>query len=188
MSAKPLHPFHLSGDCKLAHPQRQPQIEVDSPASRIILDFRLHPVPTLFPDTPLVEAQHFLNYSHSSVLLVVDRQDQLCGIATNQCLSEQSVIKLVSQGRSRSEIQVGDLMQSRQSLSAVTLQEIGSTTVGEVLSLLRHEGLTLVLVIDDQTNEVTGVLSAVEIEQILDLKLDVSHNPSFLDIFNAVMH
>lgn len=188
MSAKVLHPFHLSSEYKLTHLQPQPGIDIDSPAKRLMLDFRLHPALTLPPTTPVEEAQHTIKNSHSSVVLVVDRFERLCGVVTKNSISNQAIIKKVGQGRGRDDLQVGDFVLPSEMLTAVSLAEIENANVAKVITLLRNEGAFIVLVVDHDTKEVVGLLSATEIEEILGLELNLPYIPSFLDIFEAVMH
>ena len=188
MSAKLLHPFHISANYKLAHVGPRPDIHIDSPASVLMLDFRLHPVLALPGDTPLDETQHTLGNSHGSAVLVVDSSGEFCGVITRGALSGQAIMQKVGKGRRREDLQARDFMVRRERLTAVELGEIENSTVGKVIGLLRDEGASIVLVVDDPKKEVVGLLSAEEIEQVLNLELAISHNPTFLEIFDAVMH
>ena len=188
MPGKPLRPVDFPAHYKLADIKPAPGIDISSPATCLMVDFRLHPVITLPGNTPLEEAQHTLKNSHRSVIMVVDSDDQVCGVVSQQALTNQSIMARLGKGGSRADLQVADFMTPRAELTAVSLGDIEEASVGKVISLLREEGLATVLVVDDSSREVVGLLAAAEIEKILGLEVKPAFNPSFMSIFDAVMH
>lgn len=189
MPAKHPQSFHLDAGFELAPLKPLPSVTVDSNATAILVDFRLHPALTLPPETPLDEAQHTLANSHSSLLLVVDRNNHFCGVATEKSLGDQAIMRQLGLGRRRSDLQVRDLMVPRQQMLAMDYEEFCRLSVGRIISVLKNEHLPYLLIVNRDPKEIVGVISAAELAKIFGLDLDTSQRPpSFIEIFEAVMH
>jgi CBS domain-containing protein len=188
MSVKNLHTFHLHGDFELATLHQIPRLTLDSPATAILQDFRLHPAVTVGPDTPVDEAQWLLEQSHIPELFVVDNSGHLCGLASKSSLSEQLVLKLVSQGFSRASLAVSDFMTSRRFIAAMAYPEFTALSVGRIIDLLQRRGLTNLVVVDEDTREIIGILSSALLKKVFDLPDRMEPATSFAEILEAIMH
>jgi len=188
MTIKYPQTFYLAAGYKIAEPQPLPDINLESPAIQVLLDFRIHPALTLLPETPFDEAQHCLANSHASVLLVVDRNNHLCGVVTAHCLADQVAMRHISAGRLRRDIQVRDVMTPRDLINAVDYSEIARSSVHKLVTLLKNEGVPYLLVADSSNRRIVGVVAAHELAKLLNLQLDIGQRPSFREIFEAVMH
>ncbi|MFA5631922.1 MAG: CBS domain-containing protein [Porticoccaceae bacterium] len=179
---------YLASGFELAEQQPMPNITLGSPATDILLDFRIHPALTLLPETPLDEAQHMLASSHTSVLPVVDKSRHFCGVVTENCLSDQVAMRHIHAGKRRTDLQVRDLMTGRDLISAVTYDEVARSSVYRLITLLKAEGVPFLLVVDSHSRSIIGVVAASELAKLFNLHLELGHRPSFMDIFDAVMH
>lgn len=184
------HPttFNLGGDYELAEVQQLAGVTLDSPAREVLLDFRLHPALTVEPDTPLDEARHFLDNSHAALVLVVDRKGHFRGVITEDNLTQQSVMRLVGLGRRREDLQVRDLMTSRDAINAIDHHEFFRLSVGKVISTLKQGGISFMMVVDRQSEEIIGFISAKKLAKIFNLQLEIEHHASFKELVDAVMH
>ncbi|MGD9661605.1 MAG: CBS domain-containing protein [Porticoccaceae bacterium] len=188
MAVKYPQPFNLGAGFELADLQSRPDITVNSPATDILLDFRIHPALTVPAKMQLKEAQHALANSHSSLLLVVDDKGHFCGVVMECSLSEQAIMQQVSAGRRRSDMQVKDLMVPRNLILAVDYSEFCRSTAGKLVALLKTEAVPYMMVVNTNSREIVGVITAAELAKIFNMDLTIEHHPSFIEIFDAVMH
>lgn len=188
MSSRPSQLFTLEPPYELAFPDDFGDLGPDSPATAVLIDFKLHPPATLYVDDSLDEAQSFLGHAHLSIMAVVDRNDHFRGLLTSDQLSDESVMRLAAFGQHRKELQVRDLMVPRSQLMAIDHDTLANTSIGKLVSLLYQEGRPHVLVVDRHSQQIRGLISAVELARRLRLSLEVQRQPTFMDIFDAVMH
>ncbi|MCK9504495.1 MAG: CBS domain-containing protein [Porticoccaceae bacterium] len=188
MAIKYPQPFNLASGFELAPLQQRPDITVNSPATDILLDFRIHPALTIPSKTQPQEAQDLLANSRSSLLLVVDHSGHFCGVVTEHSLSEQAIMQQASLGRRRTDLQVKDLMVPRNLILAVDYSEFCRSTAGKLVAMLKNEGVPYMVVVNSGSQEIIGVIAAAALAKLFNMDLTIAHQPSFIDIFDAVMH
>lgn len=188
MSARYPQAFNLDARFELAGLHQPATVNTGSPATDILLDFRLHPALTLLPSTAIDKAQQLLENSHASVLLVADRHHHFCGLLNDDCLLDQSVMRRVNRFRRRTDLQVSDFMVPRDMVSALDYKDLANASVGQIITLLKHERLPSLLVVANDSQEIVGVITAKELAKIFNMPMEEKHTPSFMDIFDAVMH
>ncbi len=178
----------LESPYELAFPDNFTDIHLESPALAILTDFKSHPPATLYLDNTIDEARQFFVNAHASVLPVVDRDDHFRGLMPHGRLSEEAVMRLVSFGQRREDLQVRHLMIPRDHLRAIDHDTLAHTNVGKLLSLLRQEGQPHVLVVDHGDQQIRGLISAEDLARRLHLAIEVPQQPTFIEIFTALTH
>lgn len=179
----PLEPGH-----ELMFPHNLADLDPGAPATAVFTDFKVHPPTLLYLDDHLEEARSLLEHAHRLVLAVVDRHGHFRGLLTRDQLGEEAVMRLVAQGQRRTDLQVRDLMMPRAQLVAMDYVTLSGMSTGKLVTLLHREGRSHILVVDRYSRQVRGLISAAELAHRLRLPLEVSQTPTFLDIFEAVMH
>ena len=182
------HTFNLGTGYELAALRQLPGVTMDSPATHLLMDFRIHPALTLEPDTPLEEARHFLHNSHTALIAVVDPYGHFCGVLTEMNLTEQSVVQLVSAGHRREDLQARDFMMPRHLILAVEYSEFSRSSVRQVIDTFKEKGVPYLLVTDNRNREIIGIITAKKLARIFDLDLKIEPLPSFMEILDAVKH
>lgn len=189
MTHKSPQPFYLAaGAYKLAKQQPLQGVCLESPATDILLDFRMHPPVTVLPETSLPEARHILASSHSDVLPVVDKFGHFCGVVTQSCISEQAAIRHLDRGERMTNLCVRDLMTALDLISAVNFDDVVRSTVHNLVALLKRQCVPFLLVVEKDSHSIVGMVTATMLAKLFSLRLEPPHRPTFLDIFDAVMH
>jgi len=186
--SKTLQLFTLESPYELAFPDLTTHIQLDSPATAIFTDFRSHPPATLYTDDSLDEAQRFLANAHVSIMSVLDRSEHFRGLITRERLLDESPMRLVNLGQRWEDLQVSDLMIPRSQLMALNYDTLAHATVGRLITLLRQEGHPHVLVVDSHSPRIIGLISALDLARRLQLTVEFQQQPSFMEIFDAVMY
>ncbi|MEA3299321.1 MAG: CBS domain-containing protein [Porticoccaceae bacterium] len=188
MNSRTLHLFTLDSPYELAYPEEFADVGLDSPATAILTDFRAHPPLTLYLDSGIEDARALLANGHTSVVAVVDRDEHFRGLIAHHHLTDEAIMRRVGQGQRRADLQVRDLMVQREALMALDHDSLARTSVGKLLKLLHQEGQPQVLVVDQCGQRIRGLLSARDLAHRLRLPLTIEQQPSFMEIFTAVMH
>lgn len=180
--------FKLESSYELAFPDNLTERGLNSPATTLLIDFRLHPPATLYMDDSLDEAKSFLGHAHLSVMAVVDQYGHFRGLLTRDQLSDEAIMRRLFRGQHRKELQVRDLMVPRSQLTAIDYGTLASLSIDKFVTLLYEEGRSYVLVVDRHSQRIRGLISAAELAQRLGLSHEARRKPTFMDIFAAVMH
>lgn len=188
MNSRTLHLFNLDAPYELAHPEAFADVGLDSPATAILTDFRIHPPLTLYLDSSLEDARTLLANAHTSVVAVVDRDEHFRGLIAHNHLTDEAIMRRVGQGQRRADLQVRDLMVQRELLMALDHDSLARTSVAKLLKLLHQEGQPHVLVVDQCGHHIRGLISARDLAHRLHLPVTIEQQPSFMEIFTAVMH
>lgn len=188
MPSTALQLFNLENSYELAFPNDFDEVGLNSSAGSILTDFKTHQPATIYLDSTVDEARLFLANAHSAVLSVVDRNQHFRGLISEEGLCDEAVMRLISAARKRQDIQVRDLMVSREQIMAIDYESLGRTTVAKLITLLRREGQPYVLVVDHNSTRIRGLISAADLARRLHLPVEIHQHQSFIEIFDAVMH
>lgn len=188
LSNKSLQLVSLESPYELPFPDNFTDTHLESPALAILTDFRSHPPATLYLDNTVDEARQFFVNAHASVLPVVDRDEHFRGLMPQAGLSDEVVMRLVSFGPDREDLQVRHLMIPRDHLRAIGHDTLAHISVGKLLSLLRQEGQRHVLVVSHDDQQIRGLISAEDLARRLRLTFEMPQQPSFVEIFTALAH
>lgn len=179
--------YPLDANDHLVQPNECNSHELNTPAISWLTDFQQHQPSLLEADTLATDALMMLEREHSHLKLVVDADEELVGLISPQQLSAQSIMRRVVMGEARDEITVRDLMLPRTKLKALAYQDVAHSKIGDVLHTLQREGEAFCLVLERDSHQIRGVLSSEVIAKRLQLPLEVTPAPTFLQLFDSVL-
>jgi CBS-domain-containing membrane protein len=81
---------------------------------------------------------------------------------------------------------VADLMTRKRDLMALDLNEVETSSIGDVVNLLKDNSQQHCLVVDDKTHQIRGIFSASDISRKLHLPINIQEQSSFYRVFAAV--
>jgi CBS domain containing-hemolysin-like protein len=168
---KQLKLFNLDHTRGIRQPAADAQVSLRSPASVIFTDFDVHAPVVVESFASAVDVESLMQRAHVKLMLVLDAHEHFVGVISLADLSEEHIIRAVAGGSHRAEVQVHDLMQPRSHLHALGYQELQHATVQDVLYTLRDEHAQHALVVDAESHEVRGLISAADIARKLRLPM-----------------
>lgn len=171
---------------ELAWPQEKTEITMDSSALEIFTDFELVKPRIIDSDTSAIEAERLMLKAHVRMLMVVDARQHFLGVINLENLNSQEILKKLQAGHAREDLYVLDFMQSRESLRAFDYADLAKASIRNVIDTLKFHGEQHCLVIQSDTHKIRGIISASDIARKLDLPVNISHDSSFVRIFQAV--
>ncbi|MDR0781277.1 MAG: CBS domain-containing protein [Pseudomonadales bacterium] len=183
---KQLKLFNLDHAHGIRHPSADTQITLRSPAAVIFTDFDVHVPVVIEASASAVDVEGLMQRAHVKLMLVLDAQERFIGVISLADLSEDRIIRAVAGGSHRAEVQVQDLMQPRAQLHALGYEELHHATVHDVLYTLREERAQHALVVDAQSQEVRGLISASDVARKLRLPVPLGSVLEFSEV-NAVL-
>jgi CBS domain containing-hemolysin-like protein len=124
---------------------------------------------------------------HVRMKLVVDEGNHFVGIISLEDLSEDALIKLVAEGYKRSEIMVADLMRAKEDLLALSYTSLKNSDIESLLYSQRENSLQHLLVIDENTKTIRGLISSNDIVRQLRLDVDVAFSSFEHTYYSAIL-
>ncbi|WP_206484399.1 CBS domain-containing protein [Thalassotalea sp. G2M2-11] len=183
---KNLQLFDLDLVDNVVSPELFEHTELDSPATKVFTDFKMHQPLVIEGDTLASDALLLMKKSHVKMKIVVSSNNDFLGIISTNELSEQSLIAETAKGKNRNEILVSDMMLPKLALHAFDFSEIENSTVNDVILTLKNYGLRHCLVVDRKHHHIRGVISTSDIARKLHLPIDLSIKTSFSEIFEVI--
>ncbi|MCB1672598.1 MAG: CBS domain-containing protein [Gammaproteobacteria bacterium] len=183
---KNLHLYSTLEVDELAWPERPVSYTLDSPARDFISDFRLSRPMVFDSATSADDLKAFMLNAHIQVTPVVDSQSHFIGIVGLSELTEQALMRKLSEGYHRSDIRVGDVMIRRRDLPAFDSVEIDTASIGDVIAAIREHGCRYALVVDRPTHRIRGIYSVEELSSILKAPIEIRDQSSFYRVFAPV--
>lgn len=184
---KQLQLYNLDQTQGIRQPAMDTRLTVRSPATAIFTDFEVQVPVAISASASAVEVESLMQRAHVKLMLVVDAQDHFVGVISLSDLHEEHIIRSVAEGISRNEVQVQDLMQPRARLHALGYEELQHATVQDVLHTLREEHAQHALVVDTQSQELRGLISASDVARKLRLPVPLGSVVEFSEVSNAVL-
>jgi CBS domain containing-hemolysin-like protein len=185
LSMKKLNFYNPTDLDDLAWPEEQVQISTDTPALAFFADFREVPPLVIEVTTPALAAKEMMRRSHVRLKFVVDSDNHFLGVISSEDLDDQALVRKRSEGFKSSDIEVGDLMTPKKSLKAFDINQLQDATIGEVIDALTQEGQHYALVLDRQSNQILGILSAQDISRKLHRAINIKDRTRFYKVFAA---
>ncbi len=118
--------------------------------------------------------------------LVVDHDGEMVGLIHQEQLSAQAIMRRVAFGDSREDISVSDLMRPRERIKALAYQQLKNCNIADVINTLQSSGEQHCVVIDRESHQIRGVISAQDIARRLRVHFTVQQPPTFLHIFDSI--
>ncbi|QCZ94892.1 CBS domain-containing protein [Salinimonas iocasae] len=166
----------------LAWPQTNEHLSPDSPAKLVVADFKEHAPYRLSAATPALSILPLLKQSHVHAALVTDSNERFCGLITRDNVSEARLLQIVASGTPREDIIAADCMQPRNTLHSVAFEELQRAKVKDVLETLRASGQQHCLVTDQKSHEIRGLISALDIAELLHLEVNIARPATFAEL------
>ena len=183
---KKLNFYRTSNVDELAWPEEKQEFSLDTPALKFFTDF-INTEPLVIEDsTPAIEAKQLMLKSHVRLKFVVNRDDQFLGIICAEYLIDRKIVQKISEGYSRQELLVKDLMTAKKDLLALDIEEVSRVPISHVITALKNNGQQHCLVIDRGPHKIRGIFSASDISRKLHLAIDIQDTSSFYKVFSAV--
>jgi CBS domain containing-hemolysin-like protein len=111
---------------------------------------------------------------HVRMKIVVDESNHFVGIISLEDLSEDALIKRVAEGYKRSELMVADLMRPKEELIALSYTSLKNSDIESLLYSQRENPLQHLLVIDEDSKTIRGLISSNDVVRQLRLDVDVA--------------
>ena len=172
---------------KLVWPEEQYSVSAETPALSILTDFRQHLPRVIDANIKALELENLMKLSHVKMKLVLDSNAKFVGIVSLYDLSEEKILKKVDRNTLRSELLVSDFMHPRETLKCFDYNELLRATVGDVLETQKHNYQQHCLVIDREHNEIRGLISARDVDRLINRSVDINTHISFEALFNELM-
>lgn len=183
---KELNIHKLSAGDHLITPADYEELTLKSSALNIFSDFKKFRPLVIDANTKAIDAHVFMERTHVDYKIVINENSECLGIISLEDLSDQRLIKQVSQGLKRSNILVSDLMEDREQIYVFEFQDLENVCVRDVIEVLKQNGLQFCLVVDNITHEIRGIISANEIARRLRIAYEPNKPPSFAEIFEVI--
>lgn len=178
----------LSSLDHLVGPDEFYEINMESPATEVMMNFK-HERPHIIDDNvSAIEAYRVMKKTHTTVALVTNQTLEFIGLINAQILTERSIIRLVANGASRDEIGVDEVMLPRNSIKAIAIGDVGAAKVKDIVQVLKEAGEGYCLVVDEDKHSICGLFDISEIGRRLHATIRVSRKKTFADLVAAVSH
>ena len=159
---------------------------LNSPALAVVTDFK-HSQPNMLSAAAKArDALTMMQQEHSRLKLVVDNSGELVGLLHLEQLSEQALMRHVAFGANRDDICVADVMRPRERIKALAYQQLQHCSIADVVNTLQSSGEQHCVVVDRQSHQIRGVISAQDIARRLKVQLNIAQAPTFLHIFDSL--
>ncbi|WP_069383448.1 hypothetical protein [Halomonas caseinilytica] len=171
----------------LVTPQEFFDIDGDSPALSLMMDFRQYRPRAISASTPALWAANSMASEQVDCKLVVDRQREFIGLLSQERLSEQSLIAAqTTLGIDRESLTAADLMLPRSSMPALDYGDLMNATVADLVATLREAGEPHCLVRDNAHRQIRGLISVREVSVRLHQQVSLKPKSSVLKILDAL--
>jgi len=157
---------------------------LSSPALSVVTDFK-HSQPNMInASTSAADALEMMQQEQSKLKLVIDKEGELVGLLHIDQLSDQAIMRRIAFGQNRNDILVADVMRPRERIKALAYQQLKHCTIGDLVNTLQSSGEQHCVVIDRESHQIRGIISAQDIAKRLRMKLHIQQQPTFLHIFD----
>jgi CBS domain containing-hemolysin-like protein len=176
----------LDNRAHLMQPEEVDGITLGSPISAIFTDFMVYKPHVIDADTLANDAFYLMNRAHVHLQLVVDSNNELLGTISQNELNQQSMMAKMEQGYARDLLSVRDVMVPREELKTLDYRFIDRLTIGDMVDLLKKEGMQHCLVTESKTKQIRGIISARDISRRLHMPLTIESSHTFVELMDAV--
>lgn len=174
----------LSGALQVRLPEPAAMLTPESPAAELMTDFAHGVPPMIEGNISLGEADRLMRIEHCSYKVVVDANDQFRGIITLHEIHSAAALRAAEMsGVNHDEVPVEDVMLRRDDLHGVPYSALQQATVRDVVALMRQLAESFVLIVDDDSGALRGLIRTRDVMRCLNLT-DVPLKPgrTFADL------
>lgn len=178
--------YELNQLDELAWPETFQGVSLDSPATTVFTDFKKTKPIVIQADTPISEVEQRMIEEKVRLKIVLNTSNQFIGVISLDDLNDQEKIKRIALGIERADLRVRHFMRTKEDLKVILYRELKRSSVGDVVEMLKANGLQHCLVVDSEAHQIRGIVSASDLAKGLGIAMNLSVSPSFFDIFNEV--
>jgi CBS domain-containing protein len=179
---------NLSDNCSLASPGLQSgRYDLNSAAISLMVDFtRVHAI-TASDSIAINDALEMMRVNRIRALMVIDCNGEFAGIVTAMDLMGRKPMAYANEaGIPHSQVQVRDIMSSKNKLKAIARADVDKATLADVLEVLRSLNQQHILVVEggDEDMRICGLFSVSDFKRALGISLEtaeVAHTFSDLE-------
>jgi CBS domain containing-hemolysin-like protein len=171
---------------ELIWPEQVGDVTLESSALSVFTDFREVSPLVIDAKTTASDTEALMKQAHVRMKIVIDENNHFVGLVGLNDLTERKIIKKIAEGYDRNELMVTDFMRSKAEAKAFAYDELELATVSDVVTALQQSGHQHCLVIDKETHQIRGVISASDVARKLKLPVDINKGASFVDVFNVI--
>src|SRR5690606_34551104 len=183
---KNLNVYTIDAIDHLVQPDEFNETTEESSALAIISDFKHHRPHLVEAHLSAIEARDLMLQENVNLKLVVDAKQEFVGLIGIEDLSDQSIILTqMSQGVSREEVLVADLMHPRGSVRAINYEDLQGASIADIIYTLQRHGQHYYIVVDHDQHHIRGVVSAAEISRRLHHPIAVEKNATVVEMLSA---
>lgn len=192
---KPLSYTTLSKNSSLYKPLHMVpnSVRMNEPASVVMTDLKKVSPFTIEPLASIDDANEKMISCGVRLLFVMDSLDRVYGLITaSDILGERPIQYLREHGGNHFSILVQDIMTKREDLEGLSMKDIESSRVGDIVETLRYGKRQHMLVYENFSDEnrqiIRGIISSTQVERQLGIqitKLDRAEN--FADLEQALV-
>ena len=157
-----------------------------SPALSVFTDFKTAAPRVIEASTRAAELVRLMRKEHVRMKVVVDENNGFVGVVGLEDLSEEAFVMQVAKGYNRSELLVADLMRPKEDILALSYGSLKNADIESLLYSQKTNELQHLLVIDENTKAVRGLISASDVARQLKLDIDVTFS-SFRNIYKIAL-
>lgn len=158
----------------LIWPATTEDINIYSSALSVFTDFTTAGPRVIEPSTRADELVQLMKKEHVRMKIVVNNDNHFIGVISLDDLSEDVFIKQIANGFKRSELMVADFMRAKEELLALSYTSLKNSDIESLLFSQRHNLLQHLLVIDEDTKAIRGLISSNDVVRQLRLDVDVA--------------
>lgn len=183
---KKLKMYPVSAIEELARPVSLENMSLFTPALAFFTDFNLTEPLVIDASVSATEARAMMIKTHVRLKFVVDKNNHFIGIVTADDLAERKIVQRVAAGIRREEVSITDLMTPRNKLLALDIEEVKTSTIADVVGVLKDSHQQHCLVIDQKSHRIRGIFSASDISRKLKLPINIQEHSDFYRVFSAI--
>lgn len=145
-------------------------LHMDDPALSAIIDFTQSPLKTINTDDSIDDALSVMKMHDTSLLFVVNHNEQPIGVITSEDILGEGPIKIQqTHNISRSKVLVHMLMEKIKNIPALDFEVVNHFKIGNIVSTLKkyHQHYALVIKQNGDGQVIRGIFTASYITQRL---------------------
>lgn len=183
----------LAGTVRIVSSASPKAVTLLSPALEVMTDLRYTHAAVTDTATSMEVANADMIKRGVRSLLVLDRDESLCGIITATDVLGEKPLRFIQERQVKhNEILVADIMTPLERLEAVAMEEVQRARVGDIITSLQDSGRQHTLVIESDERGmpvVCGIFSLTQIEKQLGVTLpSLEVARTFTEIEAALIH
>ncbi len=183
-----LEPSFTSTLRDIQRPACANHLTLHSPAMEVFTDFCRQQPQLLEQNTTVEVARELMRRTHTELFLVIDAQETFKGLLSHEDLESEKVMRAIwHTGLRRTEVTVDSVMTPRHHLHAIDFREFQLANLADVLTRMRRDGLSHLIVADLKRPSIRGMVSADAIMRRLRAPATASDRTvSFSDLCRAI--